>query len=193
MIAEAEIAAGKKLGMSFEEIYKQNADMVINLAYRMTGKEELSKDVTQDVFLKVYENMTEFREQSKVSTWIYKIAMNHIINIMKREKRLKFYDTLAKGFGMESNYDNSVTVWEHSLPELPDKELEDSEKEIIIRNLIEQLDAKYKIPFILHRYEDMSYQEIADQLNISLSAVESQIHRAKKKLALKLKPWLKNF
>lgn len=191
MGAEAGLAAGTMLELTFDDIYKQNADMVINLAYRMTGKDELAKDITQDVFMKVYQKRDEFRKQSKISTWIYKIAMNHIINILKREKRLRFYNTLAKGFGMEPNYDDAVTVWEQNLPELPDKILEDEQKELIIRKLIDELDVKYKIPFLLHRYEDKSYQEIADQLNISLSAVESQIHRAKNKLAVKLKPWLK--
>lgn len=179
--------------MTFDEIYKENAEKVINLAYRMTGKDEMAKDITQDVFLKVYQKLDGFREQSKISTWIYRIAMNHIINIMKREKRLKFFSALEKNFGTERQYDNMVTVWEENFPDQPDRILEESEKEIIVRKLVDELPPKYKIPFLLFRYEDMSYQEIADQLKISLSAVESQIHRARKKLEIKLKPWLKNF
>lgn len=193
MIAETGLIKSAKLEMTFDEIYKQQADMVINLAYRMTGKAEMAKDITQDVFIKVYQKRDSFREQSKISTWIYKIAMNHIINLMKREKRLKFYNTLEQGFSSTSSYNNAITIWEENLPTQPDKALEDNEKEIIIRKLIDELPAKYKVPFLLFRYEDMSYQEIADQLNISLSAVESQIYRAKKKLSAKIKPWMKSF
>jgi len=176
--------------MTFDEIYKQNVDMVLNLAFRMTGKEEMARDITQDVFMKVYQNSDTFREQSKISTWIYRIALNHILNLMRREKRLKFFSTLEKGFSTEPNYDNKITVWEENLPKQPDRNLEEYEKETIIRKMIDELDPKYKIPMLLFRYEDLSYKEIAEQLQISVSAVESQIHRAKKKLATKLKPWL---
>lgn len=190
MIAEAGLKNDSKSELTFDEIYKQNSDMVLNLAYRMTGKEEMARDITQDVFMKVYQNKSNFREQSKISTWIYRIAMNHIINVMRREKKLTFFNLLENGFSSESKYDSSVTVWEENLPVKPDKILEENEKEIIVRKLIDELDAKYRIPFLLFRYEEMSYKEIAEQLNISVSAIESQIHRAKKKLALKLKPWI---
>ena len=192
MLAEVSLRSSSGLKMTFDEIYKQNAEIVLNLAYRMTGKEEVARDLTQDVFLKVYENQDSFREQSKISTWIYKIAMNHVLNYVKREKRIAFFDFLEKDIKVLDN-STDVTVWEKNLPKQPDEELEDSQKETIIRKLINELSPKYRIPFLLFRYEDMSYQEIADKLNISLSAVESQIHRAKNKLAIKLKPWIKHF
>ena len=192
MTAVAGLKKDQKSELTFDEIYKQNSDMVLNLAYRMTGKEELARDIVQDVFMKVYQNSNTFREQSKISTWVYRISMNHIINVMRKEKRLKFFNLLEKGFNDGLNYDNAVTVWEENLPVKPDKVLEENEKETIVRKMIDELDAKYRIPFLLFRYEEMSYKEIAEQLNISVSAVESQIHRAKKKLAVKLKPWIKS-
>ena len=192
MIAEVSYKSSSGLNMIFEDIYKENVGIVLNLAYRMTGKEEVSRDLTQDVFLKVYQNQASFREQSKISTWVYKIAMNHILNHVKREKRIAFFDFLEKDTNLLDR-EEGTTVWEKNSPKQPDQELEDSQKETIIRKLINELPAKYKIPFLLFRYEEMGYQEIADALKISLSAVESQIHRAKKKLAVKLKPWLKHF
>jgi len=192
MIAEAGLNNSGESELTFDEIYKQNSDMVLNLAFRMTGKEEMARDITQDVFMKVYQNSNSFREQSKISTWIYKIAMNHIINLMHREKRLRFFNTLEKGFSSETVYDNAITVWEENLPVRPDILLQESEKEIIVRKLIDELAPKYRIPFLLFRYEDMSYKEIAEHLNISLSAVESRIHRAKEKMSIKLKPWIKS-
>ena len=191
MLAEVSLRSSSGLKMTFDEIYKQNSEIVLNLAYRMTGKEEVARDLTQDVFLKVYENQDSFREQAKISTWIYKIAMNHVLNYVKREKRVAFFDFLEKDIKVLDNSED-VTVWEKNSPKQPDEELEDSQKETIVRKLINELSAKYRIPFLLFRYEDMSYQEIADKLNISLSAVESQIHRAKNKLAIKLKPWIKH-
>lgn len=180
------------LYMTFNEIYEQNADMILNLAFRMTGREDTARDLTQDVFVKVYQKMETFKEQSKISTWIYRIAMNHIINYLKREKRISFFDFMEKDASKAIKEGPVLTYWEQNLPQQPDKTLEENEKEIIVRNALDALPAKYKIPFMLFRYEDMSYQEIADHLEISLSAVETRIHRAKKKLADKLKPWLKH-
>lgn len=173
--------------MTFEEVYKENAEMVLNLAYRMTGREEAAKDLTQDIFLKVYEKQDTFREQSKASTWVYRIAMNHIINYLKRERRVRFFD-----FNDEASAPayNGSTFWEENMPLQPDHQLEDGEKELIIRKLIDELPVKYRIPLVLFRYEELSYQDIAQLMAVNLSTVETRIHRAKKKLAEKLKPWL---
>ncbi|KAA3614204.1 MAG: sigma-70 family RNA polymerase sigma factor [Calditrichaeota bacterium] len=187
MIAQAGVINSTGSQMTFDDIYQENADMILNLAYRMTGKQEVARDLTQDIFVKVYEKSDSFREQSKISTWIYRIAMNHILNFIKREKRLSFLDFMEQD--TKTVREGTVTVWEQNLPTQPDKALEDHEKENIIRHFVEQLNAKYKIPFLLFRYEEMSYQQIANQLGLSMSAVESRIFRAKKKLAEKLKPW----
>ncbi len=191
MIAEAGILNSTGLKMTFDDIYKENADMVLNLAFRMTGKQEVARDLTQDVFIKVYEKSGSFREQSKISTWIYRIAMNHILNYLKREKRITFFDFLEQD--TKAMPEDAVTFWEQNLPSQPDKALEEQEKEMIVRHFVDQLVPKYKIPFLLFRYEELSYLEIAEQLQLSLSAVETRIFRAKKKLAEKLKPWQKHF
>lgn len=189
MLVERSLRSSPEIKMTFDEIYKQNADMVLNLAFRMTGKEEAARDLTQDVFLKVFEKQYAFREQSKISTWIYRITMNHVLNYLKREKRITFFNFLEKDTRLLDG-ESSLTVWEKNLPRQPDKVLEDIQKETVIRKLINELPVKYKIPLLLYRYEEMSYQEIAENLKISLSTVESRIHRAKKKLAEKIKPWL---
>lgn len=166
--------------MTFTEIYEQNADMVLNLAYRMTGKEEAARDLTQDVFFKVYQKQDSFKEESKISTWIYRIAMNHILNYIKREKKLSFFDFSQPEIGNDLSKSNELTYWETNFPQQADKILEEHEKETIIRKMIDELAPKYKIPFLLFRYEEMSYQQIANELDLSLSAVETRIHRAKK-------------
>lgn len=177
--------------IQFDDIYAQTSDMVLNLAYRMTGKEELARDLTQDVFLKVYQKWESFEFKSKPSTWIYRIALNHIINYMKKESRLFFFDSTDNTSAHPAKYESQVTCWQEDLPARPDAQLEKNELEKVIRAMIEKLPVKYKVPFLLFRYEEKSYQEIADYMAISLSAVESRIHRAKKKLAEKLKPWEK--
>jgi RNA polymerase sigma-70 factor, ECF subfamily len=187
MVEGARVITSDRLQMTFDEIYRENAEMVLNLAFRMTGKQEVARDLTQDVFIKVYEKSGSFREQSKISTWIYRIAMNHVLNFVKREKRIAFFDFMNRD--TKNAREATVTYWEQNLPTQPDKSLEDEEKEIIVRHAIEKLAPKYRIPFLLFRYEEMSYQQIAGQLGLSLSAVETRIFRAKKKLSEILKPW----
>ncbi len=175
--------------MTFEEIYEQNADRILNLAYRMTGKEALARDIVQDVFIKVYEKMGTFRNEAQISTWIYKIALNHTINVLKREKRYFFSGAFEENSSLKAHADKQ-TVWEKESPKSPDKILEKEERETLLRSMLEKLPPKYRIPLLLYRYEGMSYQEIAQQLDVSLSAVETRIHRARKKLAGMLEPWL---
>ncbi len=175
--------------MTFDEIYEANAGRILNLAYRMTGREALARDIVQDVFLKVYQNMENFREESQISTWIYRIALNHIINVLKKEKRLRFFDDRAENNAYR-RLAETESVWESEAPRTADRRLEQQEREKLIRAMMEKLKPKYRIPLLLYRYEEMSYQEIADKLDLSLSAVETRIYRARKKLADYLKPWL---
>ncbi len=178
--------------MTFEDIYAANGERILNLAYRMTGRRSVAQDLTQDVFIKVFEKMESFREEAQLSSWIYRIAMNHIINYIKREKKMSLFSFFETEDGdAEKRFDGSKTVWEESLPEPADRLLEEQELETVIRKTIDELPPKYKLPLLLYRYEEMSYQQIALELGISLSAVESRIHRGRKKLKERLKPWMK--
>ena len=83
---------------------------------------------------------------------------------------------------MINNFGNSAS---------PAQILEDSEREKIVKSMINELPAKYRVPFTLFKFEEMSYKEIAESMEISLSAVTTRIHRARKQLIKKLEPWLK--
>jgi len=175
--------------MTFEEIYARNGERILNLAYRMTGRRTVAQDLTQDVFIKVFEKIDTFREEAQLGSWIYRIAMNHIINYIKREKKMSLFGLLT-GENEDDRFDGQITVWEDELPERADSIMEERQRETLIRKLIDELPAKYKLPLVLYRYEDMGYQQIAEQLGLSLSAVESRIHRGRKKLKEKLQPWM---
>lgn len=177
--------------MTFEEIYRAYGKKILNLAFRFTGSEEAARDLTQDIFLKVYHKMDSFRGDSQVYTWLYRVATNHILNYLKREKRLRWLNLMEKPLSealqenrIESDYLESRGVVR------PDQKLEKREREKLIQGLIQKLPVKQRTPLILHRYEGLSYQEIAEVMGISLSAVETRIHRAKKQLIEYLQPWL---
>ncbi len=176
---------------SFEELYQQYGNKILNLAFHMTGDEESARDLTQEIFIKIYENLAQFRGQSHIYTWIYRIALNHITNYLKSQKRLRWKTFL--------NID-LIDALRGKIPESsksfideagPHSRLEKKEREKIIWKLIQELPVQQRVSLILHRYEGYSYKEIADLLGISMNAVESRIYRAKQALAKKLEKWQK--
>lgn len=175
--------------MAFEEIYQEYGGKILNLAYRMTGREDIARDLTQDVFIKVFEKRQDFRGDSQIYTWIYRVATNHILNYLKKENRRKWFSLLDKSIeDVLTEKQVDAAYWNNARPATPDRKLEKKEQENIVRQQIEKLPVKYRVPFLLHRYEGISYQEIATILDLSLSAVEARIHRAKKMLVEKLTP-----
>ena len=179
--------------LTFEEIYQAFGKKILNLAYKMTANEEVARDLTQDVFMKVYQNLATFREQSQVYTWIYRIAVNHILSHLKKQRRYQWFDLMDKSIA-EVLHEERIdpTFWARSNPTPSDGLLEKSEREKIVWSSLQALALKYRVPLVLYHYEGMSYQEIADYMKLSLSAVEARIHRAKKQLIVKLEPWLKH-
>lgn len=163
------------------------------MIYRLVLNEDVARDLTQEVFIKVYENLSSFREESQVYTWIHRIALNHTLNFLKKEKRRKYFALLDKDFiDLFRGEETEATHLPESSPATPDQIVENEERQRIIQSALAELPAKYRVPFSLHRFEEMSYQEIAESLNISLGAVEARIHRAKKMFIKSLEPWLKD-
>lgn len=170
---------------TFEEIYETYAERILNLAYRFTGNEEVARDLTQDIFVKVYENLDKFEQKSHVYTWIYRIAVNHATNHLKRERRHRWISL------MDQNVSDVIREqrWRTTSPTTENK-LEAAERANLVWATIQTLPAKYQVPLVLHHYEGLSYKEIAETMDLSMSAVESRIHRAKKRLVKELEPWL---
>lgn len=175
----------------FETICRQYSDRITNLAYRMTGDDEMARDLTQDVFIKVYEHMSSFEGRSGIYTWIYRIAVNHILNYLKKERRYNWIQLMDRSLSevlVEDVIDPDFQV--ASRPGRADHNLEQKQREEVVWNMIEKLPAKYRVPLVLFRYEGLSYKEIAETLELSLSAVETRIHRANKRLVDLLEPWI---
>lgn len=176
--------------ITFEEVYSDCSTKILNLAYRFTSDGEQARDLTQDIFIKVFQNLKNFKGESSAFTWVYRIAVNHILNYLKKEKRRKFIQLIDK------NVKEAITEEAGSRTLITNNPsssqiLEDEERSRIVKSIIDELPPKYRVPFILYKYEGMSYKEIAESLEISLSSVETRIYRARKQLIAKLEPWLK--
>lgn len=174
----------------FRALYRDYGKPILNLAFRMTGSEPVARDLVQDVFLKVFENLDGFRGDSSAYTWIYRVALNTIQNHLKREQQVNWLNFLTEDHDERFGTADESAPWQPVASIQPDGALEAKEREAILLRLIAELPADYRVPLVLNRYEDMDYQTIAETLGLSLSAVETRIFRAKKQLAQKLKPWM---
>ncbi|PWN07038.1 RNA polymerase sigma factor [Rhodohalobacter mucosus] len=184
------IETSEKKVLNFDRLYEEYGERILNTAYKMTGGEDVARDLTQDIFLKVYENLDSFNQESRVYTWIYRIAVNHILNYLKKSKRYNWLDLLNRSISEVIHSEKPISeYWSRDSFVPPDEKMERQESEVLIWNLIQKLPSKYRVPLILQRYEEMKIQDIADVMELSESAVESRVHRAKKKLLVLMKPY----
>ena len=144
------------------ELVRRHQESIQALAYRTLGRWDLAEDVAQEVFLRVYRSAGKYQPKAKVSTWLYRIAVNLCLDVMRRSKRGPA--ALSK--------DANLPV--QSVPD----PLETSERIEIIRQAVADLPDRQKAVLNLHRYEGLSHQEIAEVTGWSQSAVESLLVRA---------------
>jgi RNA polymerase sigma-70 factor, ECF subfamily len=175
--------------MTFEEIYRTYSERILNLVYRMTLNEEVSRDLTQEIFIRIYRKLDTFHQESQIYTWMHSIAVNHVLNYLKHQKRFRWTRMMSAD---QTEFDNLSGITDSPLgdnrPLQADAAMEQQERTAIVLRALQSLTPKYRIPLILHHYENISYRDISAILKISMSAVESRIHRAKKQLIRELEP-----
>lgn len=167
---------------SLKEIYDEYKNLVFNLTLNYVQNVEDAEEITQDVFVKIYKSKHNFRQRSKISTWIYRITINSCLDFIKAKKAKKrkavFADILFIG--------HNETAREPAHFNHPGVELENKEATENLFKLINKLPSKQKTALILSKIEQKSQKEIAEIMKISEKAVESALQRAKKSLAEKV-------
>ncbi len=160
---------------AFRKMVETYQQMVLNIARRFVETQEEAQDITQEVFIEIFRSIKTFRSNSSLSTWIYRITITRSLNHVRKEKRHK------------------GKMWENDpvTNDTPDKLLEDDDRKRILDSAISTLPENQRIAFVLHNYEDLSYNDIASVMNRSVSSVESLIFRARKNLQKKLWDWYK--
>lgn len=161
--------------MTFEQIYHSNRAYVYNLVLQYVHKIEDAEEITQDVFISVYKKLDTFRNRSKISTWIYKIAVNKSLDYIKAKKakkRLSFITSLRE--------DNSSIPGEELINfNHPGVLMENEESLRQLFRIINTLNEKQKKVIILTKIEEMSISETAKIMELSPKAVQSLLQRAK--------------
>lgn len=164
--------------MEFEEIYNVYSKQVYNLALHYLQNTEDAQELTQDVFVTVFQKIDRFNGESKLSTWIYRITVNHALDFIKAKRRKKRFAVLTSLFHPLNNR----LIHEPFHLDHPGVSLEDKEAIELIFSAINQLPEKQKTALILTKIEGMSQDEAAHVMGMTAKAVESLIQRAKQNL-----------
>lgn len=162
---------------AFETLVHQNAGRVSNIIYQMIGTSSDVDDLSQEVFIKVYQHIKYFREEAKFSTWLYRVTVNTVWDYLRGQKHRKTIplEEIEPIYGVEVKNNT---------------ELKD-----LLHAQIQALPIKYRSIIILKEIEGLSYNEIADILKCSLGTVESRLFRARQflKESLERTKWWKDF
>jgi RNA polymerase sigma-70 factor, ECF subfamily len=161
---------------AFRELVDAYQTLVYRTCYHLLRQPEDAEDIAQDVFIEVFESIGQFRYQSKLSTWLYRIAINKSLNHLRKNRWRSMLSSVENFFGGEKN--NNLDVEDTSVSNFPHN-IDYKERSEILQSAIASLSDNQRVAFTLNKFDDLSYQEISEILNLSLSSVESLIHRAK--------------
>jgi RNA polymerase sigma-70 factor (ECF subfamily) len=178
---EAHLIKGIQQGdrKSFQTLVETYQRMVVNTCLGIVHNQADAEDLAQDVFLEIFRTAENYRGEAKLSTWLYRIATNRSLNLIRNKKRKGFFQSLEEAFTGGRNRNNEIS--EHHSDQ-PDRNITDQQRSDLLHRAIDQLPEKQRIAFTLNKYEELPYQQIAEIMEISLASVESLIHRAKKNL-----------
>jgi RNA polymerase sigma-70 factor, ECF subfamily len=172
---------------SFSELVKRYEGKVFRLAQHVTQNREDAEDVLQETFLKAYEHLDQFRGDSKFYTWIVRIAVNQALMKLRRrktDKAVSLDETIDTG---EDNIVREIAAWDED----PEQKFSREELGGILDTAVQSLEPLYRSVFVLRDIEDLSTEETAEALDLSVPAVKSRLLRARLQLREKLTRYFK--
>ncbi len=169
---------------AFRELIDEHRDRVFNITYRMLGNRAEAEDVAQEVFITVFKQIDNFRGDSKFSTWLYRITVNHCKNRIKYLSRRHSRD--QDELDETSHQQNSAVNGAPVRAKNPDKALESMQMEQLLQAAIASLDDEQRAVVILRDVEDLSIEEICEITGLPDGTVKSRLHRARLVLRKKL-------
>lgn len=179
-LTENEIIQQLKNGdyTNYDKIVESYKNRVFGMAYKFTNDYDETQDLAQEVFLKIYRQIKNFRGESKLSTWIYRISINTCLDWKKKKERLKSIN--FSNMVSEENKEQNIDLPDTNL--MPDEKLIKDEHQKEIHDMIYELSDKYKTVLIMYHFNEMTYQEISKALDIPERTVETRLYRARRML-----------
>ena len=160
----------------------RHKDLVYRVAMQITKNSDDASDVLQDAFLKVYDSINAFRQESAFETWLYRIVVNLSIDAVKKRKRQQE--------SMASLSEVSDVHQSQDIQQDPTRQAEKNELQEWVTQAVNSLSIKHRAVVILHELEGLSHPQIADILDCSEGTVRSRLHYARKRLRVLLAPYI---
>ena len=178
-----------KDGKAFKELVQRYEHTVFKTCIGFLHNKEEAEELTQDVFVEVYQSIERFRQEAKLSTWLYRVSVNKSLNYLKKTKKeraILSLESFVRIDNGELRIDNGEFGSEHG-----ETRMDNEEKAMMLEKSLDSLPPNQKIAFTLNKYDEMAYKDIAEVMDMSVSSVESLIHRAKLNLQKKLFDYFK--
>jgi RNA polymerase sigma-70 factor (ECF subfamily) len=162
---------------AFAQLVRDHQDRVFELVFRMLGDREEALDLSQEIFVAVHDALPCFRGDSRLSTWIYKVAKNHCLN------RLKYLDRRERHRAMEISQVPEAVLEASAPSPRPDQGIAERERRDLVQRAIAELDEEHRLLVVLRDIEGLSYHEVAAVTEQPEGTVKSRLHRARSRLA----------
>jgi RNA polymerase sigma-70 factor (ECF subfamily) len=174
----ARLRAGEE--SAFEQLVRSTGGRLLSTARRLLRNEEDARDAVQAAFIRAFQSLERFREESRLSTWLHRILVNEaLMRLRSRAKREdESIDSLLPTFVADGHQTRDTVDWSESA----DKALERAETAALVRRRIDQLPEIYRNVLVMRDIEEMSNAEIAEVLGVSTNVVKVRLHRARQAL-----------
>ena len=191
----AERRSDLALVQNSEALYARYGTQIFNTIYQWIGDYEEAADLTQETFLSAYKARDQFRGDSRASTWLYRIAHNHVKNRVKQRGRQREMEGPSLDAGVageemefgEAAAPREIADWSQS----PARLLEQKELQAQINRAVDSLASEYRVVLILREVDGLSYTEIAEATGLTMEAVKTRLNRARAMVRQKVEPYLK--
>jgi|ERR1035437_1316888 RNA polymerase sigma-70 factor (ECF subfamily) len=164
---------------AFGEIVRRWERKIFALCFGMLGREDDARDAAQEAFIAAYRNLSRFRGEARVSSWLHRIAVNQCLTTKRREK------TRAEDF-IDDEDGSEDRTFVASPQHLPSRTTEKVERMKLVRQAVGALPTELRQVIVMKEFEEMTFQEISDTLDLPLSTVKSRLYTALKQLRMRL-------
>lgn len=148
---------------AFAELVRRHQAFVFGAAFRVTKHRQMAEDIAQETFLKAYRSANSFRGEGAVRAWMYRIARNLALNVVTRSRE-----------------DSTPSLPEQPSSSTIEDQVIERERQDAVREQLRELPEPLRLPLVLREYQDLSYEDIAEKLDMPVNTIRTRIHRARK-------------
>jgi RNA polymerase sigma-70 factor (ECF subfamily) len=165
---------------AFEQLVRATMGRLLSAARRLLRNEEEARDAVQSGYIRAFQSLSKFREEARLSTWLHRIVINEALMKLRSRRAVEtpIDESLLPQFKPDGHQVRDTVDWSDSA----EKAIERSETAAMVRASIEQLPEPYRTTLLLRDVEEMSPDEVAEQLGVSKNVIKVRLHRARQML-----------